>query len=75
MEFVWMGYEFNMLFVEIVIGLLFDGDCVISIFYWTGDEIRDEFFLVMIFVFYMGFIYFKILMGDFKVGVMWIIWD
>ena len=70
MELVRTGHESNTLSVETAIGLSLDGDCVISIFHWTGDETRDELSPVMTFAFHTGFIHLKTSMGDSKAGVM-----
>ena len=68
MELIRTGHESNTLSVENAAGLLLDGDCVISIFHWTGDETRDELSPVMTFAFHTGFIHLKTSKGDSKAG-------
>ena len=55
MELVRTGHQFNTT-VEMSGGLVLEGDVVISMFHWTGDEARDELSPVMTFAFHTGFV-------------------
>ena len=55
MELVRTGHQFNTT-VEMSGGLVLEGDVVISVFHWTGDEARDELSPVMTFAFHTGFV-------------------